>query len=101
MAGYRLLTRARDTTRKWGLSLLGAMVVLNTAWNYLFLGLRFGLGIACLFFYVPIVLALFVLLLRRDRTSAWVMVPYLLYLAFATALSVSVSILHSEAGSGA
>jgi tryptophan-rich sensory protein len=82
---YRLFSLSESTPgRQWALGLLFAMLLINALWNYFFFRARnlfhaFVLGLP----YVLIALALFALLLRVDRTAAFYLLPYLIYLLYA------------------
>ena len=81
---YRLFSLP-DTlpSRDVAIALLGVIMFVNALWNYFFFRTRnlfhaFAIGIP----YAVAALVLFALLLRVDRTSAWYLLPYLLYLPY-------------------
>ncbi|MEN9593436.1 MAG: hypothetical protein RJA21_1912, partial [Gemmatimonadota bacterium] len=66
-------------------------LALNMAWSYFFFVRRTGLGatieVVCLWLSVAVTLVLF---WRRDQIAGVLFVPYLAWVTFATALTVSV-----------
>lgn len=82
---YRLFSIS-DTNplRRWTLTLLFTMMFINALWNCFFFRTR-NLFHAWLigFPYAVIALLLFVFLLRFDRTAAFCLLPYLVYLFYA------------------
>lgn len=80
---------------KRGLILFGIHFLLNMAWTPIFFGLHnptWGL-------VVIILILIFIILLirhffRLDRLAAFLLIPYLLWVAFATTLNVSILILN-------
>lgn len=72
---------------------LGAWVVqlaLNAAWTPVFFGLRrFGLALVVIGILLVAILATVVLAAPRSRAAAWLLVPYGVWVAFATALNAS------------
>ena len=57
---------------------------INALWNYFFFracNLRYAYLIGLP--YNALALALFILLLRLDRTAAWFLLPYMIYLFYA------------------
>jgi benzodiazapine receptor len=83
---WRLLTTPiASPTVRLGLALLGALMLANAAWGVFFFRLR-NLRLSFLAFppYVLLTLALEAVLLGVDRLAALIMLPYLLYLIYAT-----------------
>jgi translocator protein len=82
---YRLFPLPPNQARSAAFALLGTMMFINALWNYFFFRTRnlfhaYLLGLP----YNAVALALFlVLLLRVDRTAAWCLFPYLIYLCYA------------------
>ncbi len=83
---YRLFLLPPAPARSVAFALLGAMMFINALWNYFFfrarnlfhaylLGWPYGLIAFSLFIF---------LLLRVDRTAGWCLLPYLLYLLYAS-----------------
>lgn len=66
-------------------------LALNAGWPYAFFGMRnFDLGFVIILALVPAVLATMVTFAQRSALAAWLMVPYLLWACYATALNVAV-----------
>ncbi len=82
---YRIFTRSEaSSTRYVALTLLLVMMSVNAFWNYVFFRAQnLFLSFVAFAFYPLIALALFISLLQFDRTAAWFLVPYLLYLIYA------------------
>ena len=83
---YRLfsLSAASGLQQRVPLALLGGVMLINAFWNYFFFRTRnllhaFLIGIP----YSVLAVVLFGFLLKFDRTSAWVLFPYLVYLFYA------------------
>ena len=82
---YRLFLLPPIPGRSVAFVLLGAIMFINALWNYFFfrtgnLFHAYLLGLP----YGAIALSLFLLLLLRvDRTAAWCLLPYILYLFYA------------------
>jgi translocator protein len=74
-----------------GVTLFGVQLVLNGLWSYLFFGLHMpGLAlveIALLWLTIGAVIAVFS---RPARGAAWLLVPYLMWVSFATYLNFEV-----------
>ncbi|MGB0175732.1 MAG: TspO/MBR family protein [Owenweeksia sp.] len=80
---FRLLGMPTGPERKTLIRLTIAMLAGNEIWNLLFFGLESTLaGFTGLFPFTALVVVLFVKLLRSDRLSAWVLLPYLLWLVY-------------------
>lgn len=82
---------ARHPASDPALRLYGAQLLLNAAWSLLFFGLRRPawavVEIAVLWVAIAATTAAFA---RRSRTAAALLVPYLAWVTFATALTVSI-----------
>jgi len=78
------LPPASDLQQRATLALLGGVMLTNAFWNYFFFRTRnllhaFLIGVP----YSVLAVVLFGLLLGFDRTAAWVLFPYLVYLFYA------------------
>jgi len=77
--------------RKTALTVFALQLALNTFWSVLFFGLRSPLAglidIACLWAAIVLTIVLF---FRISKTAAWLLVPYLLWVSFATLLNASI-----------
>jgi tryptophan-rich sensory protein len=82
---YRLFLLPPAPVRSAAFALLGPIMFVNALWNYFFfrtgnLFHAYLLGLP----YSGIAISLFLLLLLRvDRTAAWCLLPYILYLFYA------------------
>ena len=93
-AGW-LLSRSRDANRRPALALWGAQLVLNALWTGAFFGLRSpGLGLLVIALLVVAIALLIGLAARVDRRAALLLVPYLAWVTFATALNVGILVLN-------
>ena len=90
-AAWRVWRDAGFRGAKVALSVYLVQLVLNMAWSYFFFVRRTGLGatieVVCMWLAVAATLVLF---WRRDMIAGVLFVPYLAWVSFATALTVSV-----------
>jgi tryptophan-rich sensory protein len=90
-AAWRIWLQAGFRGASLELSFYLVQLVLNMAWSYFFFVRRSGLGatieVVCLWLAVAATLVLF---WRRDMIAGVLFVPYLAWVSFATALTVSV-----------
>jgi tryptophan-rich sensory protein len=77
------------------MSLFGVQYFFNVLWSYLFFGLRSPLlgliGIIILWILIVLTIINFY---KISKTSAYLLVPYLLWVSFATILNLSIMILN-------
>lgn len=77
------------------LVLFAVQLVLNAAWTPLFFAAgRYGLALVDIVALLVVVVALIVAFGRKHRVAALLLVPYLAWVAFATALNTSIAILN-------
>jgi len=83
--------------RRIALSVFGVQLVLNTLWSILFFGLRnpFVAFIEIIILWLAI-LATIVLFHKISRPAAWLLVPYILWVSFASYLNFSLWRLNSS-----
>ncbi|MFD7658254.1 TspO/MBR family protein [Actinosynnema sp. NPDC059797] len=75
----------------WELGLFAAQLVLNAAWTPLFFAAgRYGWALVDIIALLVLILALIVAFGRRHRPAALLLVPYLAWVGFATALNASI-----------
>ena len=78
-----------------------AQLCLNVVWNFLFFGLHSSTGMLLGLVEIVILLAMIAVTAYRfyqiDRRAGYLMVPYLLWVAFATCLNAAVWLLNSGA----
>ena len=81
----------KKTTVRTALSLFGIQLVLNAAWSILFFGMRNPaialVDIAMLWISIVLTIALFS---KVSRPAAWMLVPYLCWVSFATYLNAAI-----------
>ena len=83
---YRLFLLPASGSRTAALALILGVMLMNALWNLIFFRMRDPfLSFVGFLPYVLLVLALLAVLLGLDRTAAWVLLPYVLYLVYATA----------------
>ncbi len=88
IAGWRIFCRAPygTTMRVWWVQL-----VLNFLWSPTFFGLQLpGLGLVVIIALLVAIIGFVALARRIDRLAAWLFVPYVLWVAFATLLNFSI-----------
>jgi tryptophan-rich sensory protein len=90
VAGWRVWRAAASPARRAALLAFGVQLALNLAWSFLFFGFRWIgaalVEIVALLAAIAITTSLF---LRVDRPAALLFVPYLLWVAYATALNAA------------
>ncbi len=80
-----------DRTTRIAFGLFGVQLAVNVAWSPIFWGLRRpDLGLVVLLALFPLVAATIVAFARLDRRAALLLVPYLAWVAFATALNYGI-----------
>lgn len=85
-----LAWRAGIGWREPGMAAYGLQLVLNGLWSPLFFALQWrGVALACIIAMDVTVAATTSLFWRRDRVSGLLLVPYLLWILFATALNLA------------
>ncbi len=73
------------------LTLWSSQLAVNAVWPWVFFGIeRYGAGVAVIGTLDVLVASTIVVFARRDRLAAWLLVPYLLWLVYATALNTAV-----------
>lgn len=92
VAGWRVWTKA---PRSLAMALWGGQLVLNWAWTPVFFTLEAIWPAAIVILAILLVIALFI---QRawaiDRLAAWLFVPYLAWVGFATLLNLSIAFLN-------
>lgn len=94
-AGLIYLNRGETQTREQALIYYGVQLAINFSWSIIFFRFRaFWLGVV-----IILILDLLVLITRRyfsklSRAAGWLLVPYLLWLLYATYLTVGVFFLN-------
>jgi tryptophan-rich sensory protein len=88
VALYLVWRSDRSRVRRVALAAFGVQLVLNAAWSLVFFGSRaiFG-GLVVIVALLAVILPTMALFARIDRRAAALLVPYLLWVGFATALN--------------
>ena len=96
VAAWRVWRRAGGVRAAGtALGLWLAQLLVNAIWPGVFFGLEaFGPAIAIIVLLDILVLATIVAFARHDRLAAWLLVPYLVWILYATALNTSLQILN-------
>lgn len=91
VAAWRVWRTPASAARRGALQSHFAQLVLNAAWSAIFFGLQSpGLALVEIaFLYLAVTLTLW-RFFRLDRLAGWMMVPYLAWLTFASALNAAV-----------
>lgn len=85
-----------DEDRKLGLVAFGIQLALNVAWSFAFFGLRSpGAGLVVILLLLVAITVTIVLFDRSSRSASLLLVPYLLWVCFATALNFAFWFLNS------
>jgi len=89
MAAFRVWEKRKGTRGvRLALMLYAVQLVLNVLWSLAFFGVHnilAGLGVIGLLWFAIFITA--VLFYRIDKTAGWMMVPYILWVSFATVLN--------------
>lgn len=87
-AAYRVMKSEKTKVKSILMGLWALQMVLNTIWTPVFFG-GYNLGAALIYIVILWVSILaFVLVARHDdKLTSWIMVPYLLWVSFATLLN--------------
>jgi translocator protein len=78
---YRIQVHVPERdARRWLLGLTLVVLAVGEIWNAVFVGLRSpGAGFAGMLLFFALLLALWVRLLSRERTSSWILAPYVVW----------------------
>lgn len=80
---YQLLIVKNEPERKIAIWLTIAMIVGNEFWNYLFFGLESTFaGFIGLIPFTIIVIFLFIILWKFQKRTAWILLPYVIWLGY-------------------
>ena len=89
--------RVWETGQFWGLPglLFTVQLVLNIGWSWFFFGQRRpDLAMIEIVFLWLSILGMLIVFARLDRVSGWLLLPYLLWVSFASVLNFSIWILN-------
>jgi translocator protein len=86
-----LVWRAGGSGRHWAMGLWGVQLVLNAAWTPLFFGLRDpGIALVDIALLLAVLAVTVVVFWRRRALAGALLLPYLAWVAFATALNFEI-----------
>ncbi len=91
IAAWRVWRRTGWSNGMEPLSLFGAQLALNLSWSVLFFGSRrIGAAMVCIVALFLGIAATAAAFRKTDRLAAWLMAPYLVWVAFAAVLNFSI-----------
>jgi tryptophan-rich sensory protein len=91
VAGYLAFGRSEGRQRTLAFGVYGLQLLLNALWSWLFFGLENpGLAFVDIAFLLVLIVANIALFLPIRRAAGLLLVPYALWVAFATALNFSI-----------
>lgn len=95
LMGTALFLVWKRTSEKRPLNVFALQMVLNTLWSIVFFGLHSPVGavIVIVFLWLAIVWTMYEFY-RVSRAAAWLLVPYLLWVSFASYLNFSIWLLN-------
>ena len=83
--------------RSRGLNLFVAQLIVNFFWSPIFFNAQaYGLAVVWIILLWSLVLAMILQFRKVDMTAAWLQVPYLIWLTFATYLALGVWVLNAK-----
>lgn len=96
VAGYLAFASSEGRQRAIAFSVYGLQLLLNALWSWLFFGLeRPGLALVDILALLALIVSNIVLFLPISRAAGLLLVPYALWVGFATALNFSIWRLNS------
>lgn len=88
IAAWRIWRQLGFAGGRWELSVFGFQLFLNGVWSQLFFNAQQpGLAFIEILFLLAAIIWTTVLFFRNDRIAGWLMVPYILWVSFATVLN--------------
>ena len=94
VASY-LVWRSKDKKKKDALFLYFLQLVFNFCWTLIFFGLRrFDIAFVEIVFLWGLIFANIILFWRIDKRAGWLLIPYILWVSFASMLNFSIWILN-------
>lgn len=95
VALWRVLGRSEGGERRRAAAIYGVQLVLNAAWSVVFFGLHSPLGgLVVIVALAGAIIATIAAFSRIDRLAAGLLVPYLLWVGFASLLNLAILILN-------
>lgn len=90
-----LIWKSNEKARSQSLRLFWLQLAANVIWSFLFFGLKNPLlGLIDILFLWGLIVFLIKLNLRISRLASYILIPYLLWVSFATLLNLSIVILN-------
>lgn len=91
---WNQLERNKELVKK-GLFFFTAQLLLNALWSYLFFGLHnILLALIEIILLWLIIFETYLIFKKIDKTASYLLIPYLLWVSFATILTISIYILN-------
>ena len=91
VAAWRVWRAADRDTARGPLAVFALQLAVNLGWSVAFFGLRNpGLAVVVILALDLLVLVTALMFRRIDRLAAWLLVPYLAWISFATLLNVTI-----------
>lgn len=95
VAAWRVWLRRDQPGTNLTLALHGIQLALNALWSILFFGMRRpDLALVDILLLLGLLVAIQFRLFRSDRTAAWLWVPYVAWVTFATSLNQAIWLLN-------
>lgn len=95
VAMWRVWVRGDGHSRRYALTAFAIQLVLNVAWSAAFFALHApGLAVLVIFALIAAIGATIFFFRRIDRPAAWMLLPYLAWVFFATLLNLSIFVLN-------
>lgn len=100
VAAWRVTTSPATPDRGWALDLFILQLALNLVWSWIFFGRRaLGAALAEVLVLWAAIAATIAVSARVDALAAWLLVPYLAWVSFASLLNAAIWRLNSPAKS--
>ena len=81
--------------RNDALMIFALQLLLNFAWSFFFFYFRqIGIALADIIILWMLILAMIIMFYRVSKTAAWLQIPYILWVSFATALNTGIWMLN-------
>ena len=80
---------------RWAMALFFIQLVLNGLWSQIFFGMQeIGWALAEIILLLAAIIATTTIFFRKKALAGWLMIPYILWVAFATVLTYSLWVLN-------
>ncbi len=90
-AAWRVTMSPATPDRGWALDLFGLQLALNLAWSWIFFGRRaLGAALAEVLLLWAAIAATIAVFARVDALAAWLLVPYIAWVSFASLLNAAI-----------